>query len=343
MHESANLDKRVEGSIANAHAFPDIGSRLWLSYLITVATTFVVLLAAYAGVLTGLQQTGNLPPPSIVNEICADEKLRWLRDNTPESPITLLIGSSITFRNVDAGQLALLHASAQPLNGGICHLQVNQTAFVTHYFLRHFPSIQTVIAVLVPQDLTTCAKTPAQLFDPATADAYVFERRWPYRFYFSQLDFVSLIRNASRIKELREGRDPLDNLVITRYGDGPLDTEVSRGLTYGKLEDYDPACFAALHDLAKAVTSGGRRFVVATGPLSPAWTARYDPNDYLRSDMIAGIRAALHGTGAEFWDGDKLFAGAQSEFTDAIHIRWSAARRYGAMLAAALDSEQERP
>lgn len=341
MSRIANLGGQVEGGTAHEHGFPGVGSRPWIRYLATVAATFVVLLAAYAGVLVGLQRTNNLPPPSIVNEICADEKLRWLRDAAPQDPSTLLVGSSIAFRNVDAGQLAV-RSSVRPLNGGMCHLQINQTAFVTDYLLRHFPSVRTVTAVLVPQDLTECAKTPTQLFDPGTVDAYVFERRWPYRFYFSQFDLISLVRNASRIQGLREGRNPLETLVITRYGDGPLDTELSRGLLYGDVGTYDPACFAALHALAEAVTSGGRRFVVATGPLSPAWSARYDPEGRVHGDMVAGIRAALRGTGGEFWDGDKLFAGEPSEFTDAIHVRWSAAQRYGAMLATALDAKQER-
>ena len=99
----------------------------------------------------------------------------------------------------------------------------------------------------------------------------------------------------------------------------------------------------ALRDLAEAVAAGGRRFLVATSPVSPEWSARYDAEGRLHGGMVEGIRAALRGTGAEFWDGDKLFAGAPSEFTDAIHVRWSAARRYGALLAAALDGQQERP
>lgn len=343
MHESANAEMNANAGVTSAIGSRGIDTLSWQRYLFTVAGTFAVLLMAYMGVLAGLQRTDNLPAPSIVNEICADEKLRWLREEAPENPGTLIVGSSVAFRNVDVGQIALQHASARPLNGGVCHLQVNQTAFVTQYLLRHFPTVQTVAATIGPQDLVNCAKTPARLFDPDTADAYVFERRWPYRFYFTQFDVVSLLRNATRIKAIRNGSRPLDTLVITRYGDGPLDTDVSRDLTYGSLVGYDPACFAALRDLASTVVSGGRRFVVTTNPVSPAWTARFDGDNRLHAEMIADIRAALHDTGAEFWDGARRFGGETSEFTDAIHLKWSAAHRYGALLAAALDAPQEHP
>lgn len=342
MYESADSGE-AGGGAGTGRALPGARGGPWPGYLVSLAATFAVLLAGYSAALAGLHYAGRLPPPPITNEVCADEKLRWLREQPPENPNALLVGSSIAFRNVDTGQLARRDSSVRPLNGGVCHMQVNQTAFVTGYLLRHFPSVRTVTALLAPQDLTSCAKTPAQVFDPETADAYVFEHRRSYRYYLSHFDPVSLARNAALIRDMREGRIPLDPLIITRYGDGPLDTEVSRGLSYGKLQGFDPACFAALRDLAETVAAGGRRFLVATSPVHPDWSAHYDAGGRLHGDMVAGIRAALHGTGAEFWDGGEHFAGTPAEFTDAIHIRWSAAHRYGALLAAALDAEQERP
>lgn len=343
MYESADVGKMDGAETGSGRALSGAAGGPWAGYLASLAVTSAVLLGVYTAALAGLQQTGRLPPPPITNEICADEKLRWLRDDAPETPNALLVGSSVAFRNVDTGQFAEGRPLVRPLNGGVCHLKVNQTAFVAGYLLRHFPSVQTVTTLLAPQDLSACAKTPAQVFDPEAVDAYVFEHRWSYRFYLSRFDPVSLARNASSIRDMRQGRIALDPLVITRNGDGPLDTEVSRGLLYGKPADFDPACFAALRGMAETVAAGGRRLLVATSPVSPAWAARYDAGGRLHADMVAGIRAALHGTGAEFWDGDERFAGAPAEFTDAIHLRWSAARRYGALLAAALDAPQERP
>ena len=284
----------------------------------------------------------RFPPPSIVNEVCADEKLEWLRDNPPANPNLLVVGSSIAWRDIDSGQFVRRQPSVRPLNGGFCHLQVNQTEFVTSYFLKHNPSIRTVVAVFVPQDFTDCATTPSRVFDPRTADAYVFDRDWPYRFYITQFDPVALVRNASGIRAMRDGRNKFDSLEMTRYGDGPLRIVGNRGLLYGKIAQFDPACFAALHDMAASVQASGRRLFVATGPVNPAWSARYDQGDKLRSELTTGIQSALQGTGVEFWDGAQAFAGDPSDFTDAIHINWPAAQRYSAVLAEALDPGQGR-
>jgi hypothetical protein len=142
---------------------------------------------------------------------------------------------------------------------------------------------------------------------------------------------------------MRDGRNKFDSTVMSRYGDGPLHIVGNRGLLYGKVAPYDPACFAALHDLAASVTAGGRRLFVATGPVNPEWSARYDQNGQLHGDLIAGIQSALQGTGAEFWDSTQAFAGKPPDFVDAIHINWPAAQRYSALLAAALDTGQDQP
>ena len=334
------MDEQVTSKIGRGRPETTIGS--WISYLVTLALTSVVLFIAYIGTLYALDWNRALPPPSIVNEVCADEKLEWLRDNPPQSPNLLVVGSSIAWRDIDSEQFVQRQPTIRPLNGGVCHLQVNQTGFVTDYFLRHIPSIRTVVAVLVPQDFTDCTTTPSRLFDPRTADAYVFGRDWPYRFYVTQFDPIALVRNAAGIRAMRDGTNKYDSMVMSRYGDGPLRIVGNRGLLYGKIAGYDPACFAALHDLAASVTKGGRRLFVATGPLNPAWSARFDQQGRLHRDLIAGIRSALQGTGAEFWNGADAFAGASSDFTDAIHINAPAAQRYSALLAAALDPGPDR-
>ena len=170
------MDDRAASTVGRERSEARVGP--WGRYLLSIAATCVALFAAYAGVLAALDRTGNLPPPAIVNEVCADEKLEWLRDNPPADPNLLVVGSSIAWRDVDSAQFVRERPAVRPLNGGVCHLAANQTAFVTRYLLRHLPSIRTVVAVVTPQDFTDCAKTPSQLFDPATADAYAIDRRW---------------------------------------------------------------------------------------------------------------------------------------------------------------------
>ncbi len=324
-------------------ARPEAAIGSWVKYLATLALTCVVLFLAYIGTLYALDLNQTLPPPPIVNEVCADEKLEWLRDNPPQNPNLLVVGSSIAWRDVDSEQFVRRRLSVRPLNGGVCHLPINQTAFFATYLLRHIPSIRTIVTVVTPQDFTDCANTPAQPFDPSTADAYAFDRRWAYPFYIKQFDPVALARNADAIWAMRDGRNKFDPLVMSRYGDGPLRVVGHRGLTYGKLAPYDPACFAALHDLAESLESGGRHLFVATGPLNPGWSARYDPEGQVRGEMVRSIQTALQGTGAKFWDGSPAFAGKPVDFVDAIHINWPAAQRYAAMLAAALDADQALP
>lgn len=312
----------------------------WTRYLLVVAATFAAMLVAFIGVLAGLDWRGTLPPPAIVNEVCADEKLRWLRDNPTMDPNLLVVGSSVAWRSVDSEVFAARDPSARPLNGGMCHASVNQTEFVTGYLLRHFPAVRTVVAVVTPQDFVDCSGTSSQLFDPATADAYAFDRRWAYRFYVTQFDPVSLAREAVAIRAMRDGRNRFDPLVMTPYGDGPLNADSSQGLVYRELARYDPACFRALHGLAEMVTSSGRRLLVATSPLSPAWSERYDPQGHRYDQLVAGVQGALAGTKAVFWNGSQSVEGDPSAFTDAIHVNWPAAQRYTAQLAAALDTVQ---
>ena len=333
------MDEQVTSKVGRGRPETAIGS--WIKYIVTLAATSAVLFIAYIGTLYALDWNRALPPPSIVNEVCADEKLEWLRDNPPDNPNLLVVGSSIAWRDIDSEQFVLRRPSTRPLNGGVCHLQVNQTEFVTSYFLKHIPTIQTVVAVFVPEDFTDCATTPSRLFDPRTADGYVFDRDWPYRFYVTQFDPVALIRNAGGIRAMRDGRNKYDSMVMSRYGDGPLRIVGNRGLLYGKITQFDSSCFAALHDLAMSVTAGGRRLFVATGPVNPAWSARYDQDGRLHDDLIAGIQLALQGTGAGFWDSTQAFAGKPSDFTDAIHINLPAAQRYSALLAGALDPGQD--
>ncbi len=201
-------------------------------------------------------------------------------------------------------------------------------------------SAATVVAVLTPQDFTGCTRTPSRLFDPAIADAYVLDRRWAYPFYVLQFNPVALTRNAIEIRGMREGRTGYEWLVMSPYADGPLRVVVNHSLVYslvyGALGRYEAACFAALHGIAQPASSSGRRFFVAVSPLNPRWSARFDPEGLLHREMVAGIEAALRGTGAAFWDGSRMFADEPSAFSDAIHINLPAAQRYTMRLATAL-------
>jgi hypothetical protein len=135
---------------------------------------------------------------------------------------------------------------------------------------------------------------------------------------------------------MRKGGLSLDSMDMDRYEDAPLKTTASRpDLVYGALSPLDPACLSALGDLAKQLTRQNRRFVVVTMPLNPEWKTRYDPHGIELGAMARQIRGALIGTTAELWNADRDFPMRSDAFTDAIHIRWSAAQRFSSALVAA--------
>ena len=327
------MDERVAHALAPA----PIRTGSWSRYTAAVALTVLALLGVYSALLAALSLLHILPPPAIVNELCADEKLRWIRQHHSGQPNLLIAGSSIAWRDIDALRLVQRNPRTRPLNGGMCLAQVNQTDFVARYLVRHLPSVHTVVTVLGPDDFADCTHARSRLFNPATADAYVFGDDWPYRFYLSQFDPLALIRNARQIRAWHAGETPFDSLEITRYGDGPLRTEGSRGgLLYAPTGQRDPACVASLHHLAAWLDAGGRQLFVAMAPVSPEWTARDDRDGHRHAALAADIGKALHGTSAAFWDGTAAFDGKPGDFTDAVHINWPAAKRYSSLLAQAL-------
>ena len=312
---------------------------LFRRYLFSVSATMLILLSAYVGSLAMLARAGVLPPPPLVNELCADEKLQWLRNDMPAHPDLLVVGSSIAWRDVDSAEFVARDPGARPVNGGMCHAEVNQSGFVTKFLLDHMPSVETVVLVLVPQDFTDCTETPARLFSPAVATRYVFDHDWSYGFYLNRFDPAALARNVREIRRLRDGADGYDSMKMTRYGDGPLRITGNRGLMYGTVGGRDPACVAALHTLAVAVAAKGKRLFVAMAPLNPDWVNRFDPTGTRRTSLLDAIHTALAGTGAKLWNGTAAFKSTPDDFTDAIHINWPAAKRYSALMAKALDPD----
>jgi hypothetical protein len=308
----------------------------WISYLLFVALTGVSLTALYLCGLVALNQIGDLPPPPIVNSLCADEKLAFLREHPPTTPTLLIIGSSVAWRDIDSAQIQARFPGTTPLNAGFCAAQLNQSAFIAHYFVERFPSLNTIVAVVEPHDFRACSKTPAQLFDPNDADDYIFRRRWLYGLYFRYFDALSLQRNVRHLRAVRDGRDLNDPMTFTKFGDGPVTISGDRGLVYGKFEGYDPSCFTDLHRLAESITSSGRRFLLATAPLNPDWVQQFDADGAVHAGFTSGIKNALSGTGAKFWDSGKSFSPQPPMFGDAVHLMWPASKQYTAALTDAL-------
>jgi hypothetical protein len=308
----------------------------WGVYLATVAGAALAFLSLLWLGLAWLDHFDLLPPPQLSNNLCIDQKLAYLREHPVRRPTILATGSSVTWRNFDSS--AVLQASggrAVPLNGAFCGLKMNQTTYVTEYLVGRMPSVQAVMTILAPQDLTDCSNTNSRVFDIGDVDDFVFRRSSEFAFYLKYFDPLTLIKNVFILRAMRKGGLPFDEIRMDRYGDAPIDTEASRDLTYGALPPPDPVCLEALQKLAYDLAAGGRRLTVVTMPLDPTWKKQYDPDGAVMRNMTHDIRQALAGSGAVFWDANHDFAMDPDAFIDAIHIRWSAAKTFSRALIAA--------
>lgn len=312
-------------------------ARVGPKYLVGLMAGSIGALGAFFCLLFALDQTGHLPPPPIANNICIDEKLAFLRRNPPVTPNLLVIGSSVAWRHFDGATVAAVAPGTHPFNGGFCGLRANQTVFVANWLLDRLPTVRDVIMITSPQDFETCRMHPAALFDKEGADSFVFGSAWRWGFYFRYFDPASLIRNVRRVRAMRANIDPINSIVFTRFGDGPIDTIESRAtLEYGEVQGFDPSCFAALQSLARRIAREGRRLVVVNTPLHPEWKRRYDPEADLLQSLERNVLTAVGSANGEYWNGDSAVSMEAQAFIDGIHLRWSAVRVFSETLARAL-------
>lgn len=284
--------------------------------------------------LFGLGATGHLPPPSFANSICVDEKLAHLRAEPPAAPNLLVIGSSIAWRHFDGDVVRQENPQALPLNGAFCGLTANQSTFAGRWLLDHYPSVREVVMIASPHDFENCARTRTEVFDPRDAEDFVYggHSRWPY--YIRYFAPGALLRNALTVGAQRGGGEVMDPLVFDRYASGPMETHGVRDtLLYGPVRHFDQACFDALDRFARAMHRSGRRMLVASTPMHPAWKRLNDPDNAMQDEFGRRVRQVLAASGGEFWDGDGARVVDEAAFYDGIHLRWSAVAPYSAALA----------
>lgn len=302
-------------------------------YLLSLFAGAGGALAVFCLMLMGLHTTQNLPPPAFSNSLCVDEKLSFLRDNPVDNPNLLVIGSSVAWRHVDGDTLASDIPGARPLNGAFCGLHANQSIYVANWLLERHPTTERVVMIVDPEDFAGCWKSRTEVFNRRDADDYVYNESWHWKYYMRYFSPGSLIRNAKTVKAQRADLIEFDPLVFNRYGDGPLNTENSRELLYGKPEALDQTCFQALKSLASHLDAQDRKFLVVSTPLNPDWKAKYDPQGSVMAEFSSEIIRALAGTDATYWNADKEWQASSESFIDAIHMRWSTVKKFTHVLA----------
>jgi hypothetical protein len=287
-------------------------------YLATLVGSAVFAVAAFFLVLVGLQSTGHLPPPAFSNSLCADEKLEYLRAHADAKPTLLVIGSSVAWRHFDGDAAVQASPGVRPLNAGFCGLFANQSAYAADWLLSRNPSVKDVMLIASPLDFEDCTGKPTKVFDRADVDAFVYGQSSRWSYYARYFDPVSLARNALEVAGKRSGANKVDPLVMDRYGAGPLQTDESRGLLYGKLNRQDPACFKAAAELSARLHSQGRRLMIVATPVLGEWRD-LGQNRALIEQYSKALSTIPY---AEFWDGEQANP-PKSAFFDAVHMRWS--------------------
>jgi hypothetical protein len=280
-------------------------------------------MALFVGLLLGLDVAGLKPPPAFTNSHCIDAKLEFLRRHPPLKPTHLVVGSSIAWRNIDTAAIARDNPQVRPLNGAFCGLAMNQSAFATRFLLDRLPGISEVLLLLDPFDMSSCRASKTAVFDQADVGAYLSGAP-DLDYYFKYFDLFSLIINAAGRKE-----------TFTPYGDGPLDTDRNFGLVYGPPRTSQPECLAALNAFALDLQKRGIALTVITMPLMSGWSREYDPDSRARKALAAELASALAGTQARLWDTWSTLDVPAADFTDAVHLRWSATGRFTRRLVSA--------
>jgi hypothetical protein len=141
------------------------------------------------------------------------------------------------------------------------------------------------------------------------------------------------VRNASAVKAMRSGTNDLNRLMFNRYGDGPIDSAQSRDLTYGPITNLKQECFVALRDLTRHLSDHEIQTTLVLTPINPQWLSMFDPDRRVLNEVRSRLSEALQKSDVRVWDAseNKLFS--ELDFTDAVHMRWSAVRRFMTAMA----------
>ncbi|WP_181707055.1 hypothetical protein [Chthonobacter rhizosphaerae] len=278
----------------------------------------MLFLGLGAVVLLGLDRIDRLPPPPFTATDCIDEKFAFLRDRDPTEADLLAVGSSVTWRNLDFAAVSAAETGAsKPLNGAPCFLQVNQTRFLTDFYLDRMPKVKTVVSLFAMRDFETCGGDGA-FFRPELLDLYVFERWSGLPVYFINFRPRPFLASVRHIKEMRTGELERTPLVMDAYGSGPLDVPPE---TWGDVK-IDPACMAHLARMEKDLSERGVRWIVVLFPPMPSWLERHDPTGARDLAWRREVASKLAAPSTVVVDGRDAGLKDVNFFTDPAHLNW---------------------
>ena len=294
--------------------------------MVTAVVASVVLLDRFA--------PEHLPPPAISNRSDLDEKLLFLRRHRDWEPSTLGVGSSITMRSLYGAPLSEgLEPRDRFLNVGFGGARIHQVRAVGRFYLDLFPTVRTVVQLVVPPDFEDCTTAPSQLFDPADAGAYVRGDMSSVKAYLKYFNPHELIPQAFGIAAARRntsGGAVGDRLYTDPFGSMPMTMSAPEArdrheLLYTETRVLDPACFRELRAWSREVEARGARLVIVVPPFSPIFLSEVaGAPEYIES-FVQKLALALKDTPAALID-ERSIAFGDEAYADAYHLLWPAAR-----------------
>jgi hypothetical protein len=284
------------------------------TYLAAFVTGGALSIALFYGALAVLHALDRLPPPPVSGTWCIDNRFAWLREAPSLKEAHLVaVGSSTTWRNLDFGVVPSELKDEGVVNAAPCFLTINQTRYLTEYYLQRAPEIKTFVTVLTPRDFEGCSRNPTAFFDPEVADPYIGGQASPWWLYFRNFRFRDVLLHAIYADERRL------EMNYDRYGSGPL-TRAAHNT--GRPFRPEPPCYSELTRLAGLLESKGVQFIAVTFPIMPGWAALHDPSGVTQASFRSAIQAALTRTKAILVDGMTDWRVPDSAFTDPVHLQW---------------------
>lgn len=310
-------------ALAASPTEPQLSMRSYVGAMLAGA---VLMLTLMGGTMALLYSRNALPPPQFSNNLCLDEKLRFMKDNPPRSANLLVVGSSVAWRHFNSRAAMEASPGLRPYNAGLCGQDIAQTAEVTQWLLARAPSIRRVILIASPLDFEDCSAEAISRWNIADVDAYVFGGRPAWRYYMRYFDPVAFLQNAQGLSRRRSEVQQFNALKIDEFGDGPVNPVESRGLLYGQITSFDQRCFTALSTMAGRMKSSGAKLTVVLNPVHPQWMATYDSNGRTMSRLHKAIAASTEAGTVRFLDKHRTVEARN--FFDAIHLRWPATAKF---------------
>lgn len=281
-----------------------------------------IVLAAFVAALAGaiaLNRMNILPATPLTATYCIDEKLAWMADADLPDADLIAVGSSATWRNLDMRVFVDAGLTRHPINAAPCFLRMNQTAFYAGYLLDRMPLVRTVMTVVTPRDFEACDTEPREFVSPSDADLMLFDGITPWWLYVTNFKPRVFARDIQRLNKMRRtGAEPntVDSGV---YGSSrqnyPIDWREDAHMV--------DSCFASLTELERTVEAHHARLIVATLPLQPEWSRRFDRDGKKEARWTAGVAQALRYPDTVLVRGDRLEYD-DSRFSDHVHLlgRW---------------------